>query len=100
MKVFFKNNLNILILIAFTFLNIFFFFYIKNSTHYMSVKLYHLKNKVETEKHNLSLQKAEFNKKYSIQKLQELAKDKLNLQFSNVNQIVDFEEILTKDKTN
>ena len=79
-----------------TTLNVSFFFYIKNSTHYLNIQVYHLKNDVETEKHNLSIQKAEFNKKYNINNLQELAKNRLNLKFSSVDQIVDFDDIISK----
>ena len=91
-----KNYKITFFFIILTFVNVVIFFYIKNSTHFMEIKLYKLQNEVEIEKHNLSLQKAEFNKKYSIQNLQKMAKNKLNLKFSNVNQIVDFEDILSK----
>ena len=84
----------LIFLIILTFSNIVFFFYIKNSTHYLKNKVDILSSEVINEQHNLSIYHAEFNKKYNVKNLQELAKNKLNLQFSNVNQITTLDEII------
>ena len=83
-------------LLLFTIADVLCFFYIKNSTYYLRKDVAILKSDVENEKHNLSIKQAEFNKIHNIQNLQELNK-KLNLQFSNVKQITDFEDVFVKN---
>ena len=73
-----------------------FFFHIKNSTHYLKLQVTKLENDILSEEHNLAIQQAEFNKKYNINILQELAKKKLKLRFSNVEQMADLGKILNK----
>ena len=83
-----------MLLFVFTVFNIVCFFYIKNSTHYFKIELNNLNEELEYEKRNLSIQKSNFDKKYNIENLQEMAKNHLNLQLSNVKQIVDMEDII------
>ena len=91
-----NKNVFIILLLCVTFINISCFFYIKNSTHYLLLGINKLKADVLYEKNILSMKQVEFNKKYNIQNLRELANNRLKLQFSNVNQIVDFKDILKK----
>ena len=90
------KNFFLVLLIVITFANTVVFFYIKNSTYYLKNKIDQLSNDVIAERHNLLIKQAEFNKDYNIENLQGLAKNRLDLQFSNVNQIESFEDIIDR----
>ena len=96
MNIFFNSRICCLFLSILTIFNIMFFFHIKNSTHYLKLQVTKLENDILSEEHNLAIQQAEFNKKYNINILQELAKKKLKLRFSNVEQMADLGKILNK----
>ena len=91
-----NSNYVLFILTIITTINVLHFFYIKNETHYLKVKINQLSNDLLFEQRSLSIKQTEFNKKYNVQKLQELSKNRLKLQFSNVNQITTFEDVLRK----
>ncbi len=95
-KIKFNDKILFALLLFITFINIVCFFYIKNSAYYFRLNVNKLSSEVLSEKNNLSIKKAEFNEKYSVHNLQELAQNKLNLQFSNIKQIVDFDDVLKK----
>ena len=80
--------------VGLTFCNLIFFAIIKNSTHKMSVELTYIDNDLLEEERRLIMTKTSFDKTYNLEKLLQLAKDKLNLHFSDVRQIIDIEDIL------
>ena len=70
------------------------FFFFKNATRELRMALIRVDKEIVEENRRLSVVQAEFSKKYNVQNLQEMAKDRLNLQFSNVSQIKDMHEVL------
>ena len=91
------NNLSKFVLIVlsiFTFANIVCFFYIKNTTRQMRVEINRNDREIVEEKRKLSLAQIDFNKKYNVNSLQELAKNRLNLQLLNVKQIKEMDEVI------
>ena len=93
---FFYRNIILILTFVITFINLFVFFYIKNSTHYLKIQAEQLENDVLMEQHNLLTQMAQFNKQYNVHNLQELASNKLKLHFSNVNQITTIDELMDR----
>src|SRR5574344_1428416 len=91
-----NNNIFMFIIICcFTACNVLFFFYIKNTTHEIRNNLKQTQYDYIEEERKMTIMKINFNKKYSTQKLQELSKEfNLNLQFSNIKQIQDWQDVL------
>ena len=91
---FYKVFAIILFSVWLTFCHLVFFAFVKNSTHKMSIELLHIDNDLTEEERRLIMTKTSFDKTYNLEKLLQLAKDKLNLYFSDVRQIIDIEDIL------
>ena len=81
-----------------TSVNILFFFFIKNSTHELSIQLIKINNEIINETKYYSMLRASFNKKYDVKTLKEMVKDKLHLKQSNVKQIKDIQDIIAKKR--
>ncbi len=88
----------ILVLSLFTLVNILFFFFIKNTTHELSIQSLKINNEIVNETRQYSIIKANFSKKYNVKTLKEMVKNKLQLKSSNVKQIEDITSIITKQK--
>lgn len=91
---FYKILAIISFVVGLTFCHLVFFAFIKNSTHKMYIELSHIDNDLTEEERRLIMTKTSFDKTYNLEKLLQLAKDKLNLHFSDVRQIIDIEDIL------
>lgn len=91
---FYKIIAIVLFTIGLTFFHLVFFAIIKNSTHKMSIELSYIDSDLIEENRRLIMTKSSFDKTYTLEKLQQLAKDKLNLHFSDVRQVVDIEDIV------
>ena len=85
----------VLFLIAMLFCNIGGFFFFKNSARDLRMAIARIDADIVEENRRLSVVQADFSKKYSVQYLQELAQNRLNLKFSTVNQVKDFSDIVS-----
>ena len=92
-----NNNQNYICLFLFILLiiNIAVCFYFKNTTHKFEIKNIQLEKDIIEEQRRLSLSQSNFNKKSDINSLRELSK-KLNLQFSNIQQVKEINDITHK----
>ena len=70
------------------------FFFFKNATRELRMAIVRVDKEIVEENRRLSVVQADFSKRYNVQNLQEMAKDRLNLQFSNVSQVKDMHEVL------
>lgn len=70
------------------------FFFFKNTSRDLRLSLIRIDKDILEENKKLSFVRAEFNKKYNTNKLQNIAKEKTNLQLSTINQVVDIQDIL------
>ena len=70
------------------------FFFIKNSTRDLRLAIRVIDKDIIEENRKLAIVQAEFSRKYNTQKLQQMAKDRLNLGFSNVKQIKKMDDVL------
>ena len=74
------------------------FFFIKNSTRDLRLAIRVIDKDIIEENRKLAIVQAEFSRKYNTQKLQQMAKDRLNLGFSNVKQIKKMDDVLNFDR--
>lgn len=70
------------------------FFFFKNTSRDLRLSLMRIDKDILEENKKLSLVRAEFNKTYNTNKLQNIAKEKTNLRLSTINQVVDIQDIL------
>ena len=74
------------------------FFFIKNSTRDLRLAIRVIDKDIIEENRKLAIVQAEFSRKYNTQKLQQMAKDRLNLGFSNVKQIKKMDDVLNVNR--
>ena len=70
------------------------FFFTKNSTRDLRVAIRKIDSEIDEENRRLSVAQADFNRKHNVQNLQQLAFEKLGLDFSTVKQVKEFHEIV------
>ena len=88
----------VVFLIFLLFGNIGTFFFIKNSTRDLRLAVRVIDKDIIEENRKLAIVQAEFSRKYNTQELQQMAKDRLNLSFSNVKQIKKMDDVLNFDR--
>ena len=88
----------VVFLILLLFGNIGTFFFIKNSTRDLRLAVRVIDKDIIEENRKLAIIRAEFSKKYNTQELRQMAKDRLNLSFSNVKQIKKMDDVLNFDR--
>ena len=88
----------VVFLIFLLFGNIGTFFFIKNSTRDLRLAIRVIDKDIIEENRKLAIVQAEFSRKYNTQKLQQMAKDRLNLGFSNVKQIKKMDDVLNVNR--
>ena len=88
----------VVFLIFLLFGNIGTFFFIKNSTRDLRLAVRVIDKDIIEENRKLAIVQAEFSRKYNTQELQQMAKDRLNLSFSNVKQIKKMNDVLNVNR--
>ena len=81
-------------LIVLLFANTVGFFFVKNSTRDLRLSLIRIDKDIMEENKKLSIIRSEFSKNYKLTQLKDFLKDRLNLDFSSINQIKDFVDII------
>ena len=71
------------------------FFFFKNSTRDLRLAIRVIDKDIIEENKKLAIVQSEFSRKYNTQELQQMAKDRLNLNFSNVKQIKKMDDVLS-----
>lgn len=100
-----KNSMNnygsflqfclVIFLFLLLFGNIGTFFFFKNSTRDLRLAIRVIDKDIIEENKKLAIVQSEFSRKYNTQELQQMAKDRLNLNFSNVKQIKKMDDVLS-----
>ena len=88
----------VVFLILLLFSNVGAFFFFKNSTRDLRLAVRVIDKDIIEENRKLAIVQAEFSRKYNTQELQQMAKDRLNLSFSNVKQIKKMDDVLNFDR--
>lgn len=91
-----KSYYILLLLSLFLIVNISIFFFIKNETHNLYIKNTLLDKNIIEEQRRMSIARSNFNKKYNINSLQELADKHLKLHYSTIKQVRDINDIKNK----
>ena len=81
-------------LIVLLFANTVGFFFVKNSTRDLRLSLIRIDKDIMEENKKLSIIRSEFSKNYKLTQLKDFFNDILNLDFSSINQIKDFVDII------
>lgn len=86
----------VICLSVFLVFNISVFFFVKNTTHNFYIQNKVLDKNIIEEQRRLAIARSNFNKKYNINSLQELANQYLKLKYSTIKQVKNFDDIVAK----